>query len=480
MIPQSPATLNPRGTLDANSQWLSALQFRALTRLDANLQPIADLSSSWTSTAQGDRWTFQLRDGLVDHAGNLISADRLVRCLENYQKGELKSPLRTLMPHWTGARTVTPAPGSAAAIEIQLSRPDPTLPQTLAAFRYFLPDSNTGPSEPCSDPVPGQKLIGNGPYQAEPWDATPRESLRLLSRRTGWPDLLFLFVQDDNTRVLKMIRGEVDATLNGISLTKTKWLQETAADRFDIMHRPGARVSYLAFNLRDRILSKREVRQAIAHSIDRESIVKAKLGTFGKTAGSIVSPLLPDGHETDFRYSPKTAELLLDQAGFPRGRDGLRFELRYKTTPAREGMETGIILSEMLARVGIRIKLEILEPAVFFASIRKNSFQLYSSRWLGVTDGSILFRTLRSEHPANRSGYSDPAVDKLLDLAMAEIHASKRKELFSHVQNKIAHDMPFLPLWYWYNTLIVKKGILKPDANAISLNGSFDVFSELR
>ncbi|MBI3535777.1 MAG: hypothetical protein HY072_09875, partial [Deltaproteobacteria bacterium] len=217
-------------------------------------------------------------------------------------------------------------------------------------------------------------------------------------------------------------------------------------------------------------------------SIDRQDIVKHKFHRFCQIAGSLLSPLLDESVQVSFAYNPVLAEQLLDQSGYPRQNNGgIRFSLTYKTTPVREGYETALMFKEMLKKVGINLVLTVVEPAVFLASVKKGNFQLFSSRWVGVADGSILFNTLHSKQKNNRVFYNDLAMDQWLEQAMQEVSLEKRKELLKLVQIKMGKDLPYFPLWYWNNALLIKKEKGKNfKSEYLSIKGALEPLTEIQ
>ena len=113
----------------------------------------------------------------------------------------------------------------------------------------------------------------------------------------------------------------------------------------------------------------------------------------------------------------------------------------------------------MLEKIGINLVLEVVEPAVFFKTIRAGSFQLYASSWAGVADASLLMRTLKTGQFDNRVGYANAAMDRLLTAAMSEADEKLRRTYVIDAQRHLMHDLPYLPLWYLSNTAIVRKGL---------------------
>lgn len=476
MIERPPITLNPRRATDALSQKLDALMFRGLTRINAQLEAEPDLAARWKILDGGKTWIFPIQPGLKDHGGETISAERIASCLENYMTAKPATPFRGSFPGWTQARAEN------GAVWIELSRPNPYLARNVSLFRYFRVE---GDSHPCIEPSAHQAIIGSGMYRQPVWNPAPESQIMLTPFEPvaeGRPPLEIQIVGDDNTRVIKLLRGEVDvAAPYTVSLTKSRWLTSHYPDRFELLETEGVSVSYLAFNLRDPILSQKAVRQAIALAIPRDLIVKNKFLNSCQSAGSLLSARLPESLQTNFAYDPQRAEVLLDSAGFRRPSPGAsRFTLHYRTTPVREGFETGLMIQDVLRKIGIKVSIESVEPAVFLASIKKGAFQLYSSRWIGISDASILYRTLRAGQLDNRVGYDNSIMNDLLDRAITEIDLDKRRPLMQKAQALMAEDLPYFPLWFWNNSIIIRKGLTGLQAKDLSLSGAYEPLTHLR
>jgi peptide/nickel transport system substrate-binding protein len=469
MMDLPPVSLNPRSTIDANGQRLNALFFRGLTRIDANLKAQPDLARSWKTSSGGLKIDFEIAPDQTDHELQPITAQKIAACLNFYFKGKPTSPYIASFPNWISAEAT-----SNERVTLQLSKPDPYILKNISLLRYF---RVKGVAEPCTEPTPGAELVASNAYYMAPWVAYPESEMLLLPESVKRPDLKPIhisFVEDDNTRVLKLIRGEVDATQLSLSVAKEHWLLTHYSDRFKSIVRDGVAVGYLAFNLRDPLLQDRRIREAISLGIDRGDIVKNKLYGSGTLAGSLLSPQLQESSYHVFAYDPEKAKQLLAQAGYSIAHP---LVLHYKTTPVREGYEQGLIFKDMLAKIGVNLVLDLVEPAVFTASVKKGKYQLYASRWLGVADGSILYRTLYSKNPDNRTGYSNPAVDRLLEKAVSELDEQRRIILLKEVQEIAAQDLPFFPLWFWNTNLILRKdapffSTLTP--KSLSLSGALE------
>ncbi len=470
---QVPATLNPRATLDAAGQRINALLFRALTQIDADLKPQADLAKDWKVSADGRFWNFSLKLNVVDHSGAAITPQLILVCLENYRGGQPTSPIRANIPNWKATRL--DAKNGSATLTIELSQPDPYLDRNISSLRFF----RVAGKPACTEPEAGDEIITSGAFRPDHWNSRPEKQLMLLAQEPGALSLELIFVRDESTRLLKFLRGEIDVIQNGLSPTKSRWLVQNHGDRFRMIERDGVNVAYLSFNMKFPELSRLEVRQAIALAIPRAEIVEHKLLGFGKVAGSLLSPLLAESHASGFDYDPAKAEALLEKAGFVRDKEGVRLRLTYKTTPVREGLEQALIIQEALKKIGIAIRLDIVEPAVFLASVRKGAYQLYSSRWIGVADASILTSTLKTGARNNRAQVSDPELDRLLQMAESEPVLERRLPHLIRVQERMTETLPYFPLWYWNNAVIMRKEFEGLTSNDLSLSGGLKPLAKI-
>ncbi|OFZ01907.1 MAG: hypothetical protein A2Z97_01755 [Bdellovibrionales bacterium GWB1_52_6] len=475
LLREGPLNLDPRTALDATSQIFGSLIYRSLVRLDKDLRPVPELAESWTVSKDGLTWDFLLRAGFKDHQDQKIDPVRVHECLESYRKDHSRpSIIRAFTETWKSVSL------KQNHLKIELSRPDPFLLNELVLLRYF---RVPGASGACTGPQNSeQPLIGSGDYQVTTFTPSLEGVLRLKPVSGTRPVLEFHFVQDENTKVLKIIRGDIDAAYNALSHSKLQWLRENHTARFSVLERGGSAVSYLAFNLKNPILANSRVREAIAHALDRRTIAQSKIG--GSLAQTLLPPSLPEallGSDTQTTsYDPVLARKLLDKAGYPEQKNGIRFRLTFKTTPFRESLELAIIFQKMLREIGVELVIESVESAVFFASIRKGNFDLFTSRWVGVTNGSVLNRALHSQSTANRTGYRNPTVDGLLDRSSRELNEVRRAALFQAVQKIMLQDLPYLPLWYWNNTLILKNGITGLKAEDLYRSNSLEPLTRLQ
>jgi len=160
-----------------------------------------------------------------------------------------------------------------------------------------------------------------------------------------------------------------------------------------------------------------------------------------------------------FDYDPARAAKLLDEAGYARGKDGIRFHMAMKTSNVEEMRLLAAVLQQQLAKVGIALDLRSYEFATFYSDVTRGAFQMYSLRWIGGNEQpdifSYAFSTARfSPKGANRGYYSNPRLDALLDDASKSADMARRRADYVEAQQILASDLPAINLWY-RDTIVV-------------------------
>lgn len=148
---------------------------------------------------------------------------------------------------------------------------------------------------------------------------SPKAGAFKMIRSLEAPDdhtVTFRIVPDAIVRALELRKGSADVEVSSLAPDMIPVLAKHP--ELSITERPGTNFAYLGINLEDPILSKREVRQALAYATDRESLIKY----LGRDEARLATGLLPPNH---WAYEPNVttyncdpaAEKLLDTAGFP-------------------------------------------------------------------------------------------------------------------------------------------------------------------
>ena len=467
LIDSAPTNLDPRIGADAYSEHVDGLIFSSLVARDAKMKVIPDLAQSW-DMPDPLTYIFHLRRGVKFHDGRPLTSADVKFTLDSILSGATKTTKRQAYKLVTSVE----APDDDTVV-IRLSEPYASLLWNLTAPGIGIVPRGSG-AEMAQHP------IGTGPFRFV--SASTDEDIVLERNENyfgGAPKIERLrmrIVPDAIVRALELRKGSADATINSLTpdMVVTLAKERGLAAVID----PGSTMAYLAFNFEDPILAKREVRQALAYATDRATIIKYLLRGQARPAQSLLPPnhWAFDADVQQYDFDPARAEKMFDEAGFPRGADGVRMRLALKTSTDEFTRLTSEAIADQWKRVGVKLELRPLEFATFYADITRGSFQMYTLRWVGGNNDPDLFESVFSSKKmppvgSNRGHYKNPQLDVLLDQARVEMGQAKRKEILARVQEIVARDEPYINLWYVDNVCVHRDRLT---GIALSPGGDYD------
>ena len=443
LIESSPANLDPRIGTDAQSQRIGALLFDGLVAHDASFQFTPALAERWEQP-NPLTFVFHLRGGVRFHDGRLLTARDVVWTIDSMRTGAVISPRAAAYA------SVDSIEGrDDRTVVFHLKRPDNFLLTNLSTGAMGIVPQGSGRDF-------WQHPIGTGPFrfvsQQIDQDVTVERNPLSWSVVPRLDRVRFAVVPDAITESLELEKGSGDVAINSLPMDSLAVL--ATRPNLQVEETGGTEIQYLGFNLRDPLLKDVRVRQAIACAIDRDLIIHTLMRNHAQPALS----LLPPGHwafNSDgprYDYNPERAGHLLDEAGHARLRDGVRFHLAMKTSNDEGTRLLAAVLQQQLGAVGIALDLRSYEYATFYSDVSRGAFQMYSLRWIGIEQPDIFsyaFSTARfSPQGANRSHYSNPRLDALLDDAAQSEDTARRRADYAEVQQILARDLPAINLWY--------------------------------
>jgi peptide/nickel transport system substrate-binding protein len=471
-IESSPSHLDPRYATDANSARLSSLIYSSLLRLDNKSRLVGDLAEHWTMI-DAQTYGFRIRRGVTFHDGRALTARDVKYTYDSIMDRRNRSPKR-------GPLRVLESVEQLGSQEIRFHLSEPYSP--------FLEHCTIG-IVPVDSGIPGQDGSRHGPPGSGPFALAGinlGEKVYLKANSSYWegkprlPGLAFQIVPDAIVRVLEFKKGTIQLLQNDIEPDTLPWLGKNTDAIVET--NPGTTFQYIGINLTHPILKLREVRQALAHAIDRDGIIRHILKGQATAANGLLSPLnwAHDDSVPHWPFDPAKAKRLLDQAGYP-DPDGdgpqPRFKLSFKTTNIDLRRRIAETLKEQLSRVGIELEVRAYEWGTFYSDIKKGNFHLYSLAWVGIADPDVFYNIFHSSSAPpngdNRGGYNNPKVDHLLEQGRRESEPVRRKALYHQVQQIFHEDLPYIPLWWVKNVVVRKPEIVGftpfPDGDLFSL-----------
>ena len=473
LIEANPTNLDPRFATDGQSQRLDALIFSGLLARDAQMNLHGDLAESWQNP-DALTYVFHLKPNVKFHDGRPLTSADVKSTFDFILNPANKSPKRGAFRMVENVETPDPQ-----TVIFHLKEPYASFVMNLIPNAAGIVPANA-PSDFARHP------IGSGPFkfvsQSQDEDVQLIRNENYFKGPPSLESLHFRIVPDAVVRALELRKGSADLEMSSLSpdLVPVLIKQPTLA----LTQRPGTNFAYLGINLEDPLLAHKEVRQALAFATDRAALIRYLLHGQAQVASGILPPNHWAYEPNVSQYSLDTAraEKLLDDAGFLRGSNGIRFHLTLKTSTEEQARLIGAALQEQWRKIGIDLELRPLELATLLSDAARGNFQLSYARWVGANNDPDIFEFVFSSKRfppdgANRGHYRNPRIDALTDQIHVESNQEKRKQLCSEVQKIVADDLPYIPMWF---TDVVSVHRRELGDLPISPTGEYDFLTALR
>lgn len=443
------------------------------------LEYTPQLATSWKTSDDGMRITFQLRRGVVFSDGKPFTADDVVFTFDWICNEEVDAP-----------RDRAYVKENIKAVE-KVNDYEVTF---VFAKPYFESFSLAASFQPMAKHFYGTRtprqfndsvglLIGTGPYRLKDPEAwRPGTTIELVRNERYWGepapfDRLYYYEVENDAAELTMFRnGELDtfgATPEQYVKLKDDREINARANRFEYRPLDGG-YTYVAWNQKrgdkaTRFADKR-VRQAMTMLLDRQRMARdIFLGYANVTAG----PFHPASKQNaadvkPWPYDTARAKQLLKDAGYEdRDGDGViesptgeRFEFSLIYSGKNPiGERTALFIKDSLARAGIIMKLESTDWSIMVEKLNKKDFDAITLGWSGGAETDI-FQMFHSSQTVvggdNFMFYQNPELDKLIDEARATTDEAKRMPIWQQCHRILNDDQP-------YTFLLDRKALLFVD-----------------
>lgn len=458
-----PVTLDPRFATDATSARINRLLYRQLVEFDAAQQPVAGLAE-WTRLAPL-HYRFHLLngEGRRFHDGGRLTARDVKATYDSLLDTKTASPHRGSLEMIASIAVI-----DEDTLDFHLSRPDVLFPGRLVIG--ILPAAAIAAGHTFN-----QAALGSGPYAFVAWPEPGRLQLR---RVDDGQRLEFLQVRDPTVRILKLQRGELDMVQNDLPPEMIRYAE--ARPELRVQRGRGSNFTYLGFNMDDPLVGQHAVREAIAHAIDRQTIIHYVLGDAARPASALLPPEHWAGNPALplLAYDPVRARALLAEAGYGEGK---RPRIEYKTSSDAFRLRLATIIQQQLGEVGIDVELSSYDWGTFYGDIKAGRFQMFSLAWVGVKTPDIFHYALHSSQVppvgANRGRFRSKAADELIEAADGEEDPARQAAYYRQLQAVLLAELPYVPLWYEDQVFVARRSIA---GYTPAVDGNYDGLAVVR
>ena len=448
--------------------------FDSLTDVDERARLIPGLAVEWRAL-DPLTWEFRLRKGVKFHDGSDFTAEDVVFSLERPlaikgSPGGFAAYVRALV-----AKEII----DAHTLRLKTAAPYGALPEDLNSIlivsRKATATASTG------DFDAGRAMIGTGPYKFVRFARGDRVELvrndHHWARRAHWDKVTLRILPSDPVRTAALLSGELDAiehvpTADIAKLRKNPAfrLAQTVSWRTLFLHldqyrkRPPTLTAKSGEPLDRNPFMDVRVRRAMSKAINRQAIVERVMEGLALPAGNIVSPGL-FGHNPELKpeaYDPRGAERLLAEAGYPQG-----FAVTLAGPNNRYINDEQVLqaCAQMLARIGIAVRVEAAPLSVFLARVRNQEAGFALIGWGSFASDLALRSLVASPNSEKGHGvwnwarYTNPGLDRLIEQALGTVDDRKREALAREASALAINDIALIPLYHQVISWAMRKNI---------------------
>ena len=418
--------------------------FDSFVGKDADAHWTPSLAMTWTQV-DPLTWDFGLRHDVRFSDGSPFTAEDVVASMQR-----IPSIPGNPGPYTSNLRTITNVVAlDRYTLRVTTDRPNPLLPGQFTNVFVLSKAMANAPPEAFST---ARATIGTGPFRLVSFrygdTAVLEPNPYYWGKAPAWQRVVIRVIGNDAAREAGLLAGDLDLIEN-VPPEDVARLRNT--DGIHVYARPADRVAFLLPNvahdtlplLTDRAgeklkvnpLQDLRVRQAVSLGLDRAALVSRALSGQGVATMQLV-PEGFGGWDASIPVPPPNvagAKRLLAEAGFP---DGFGMTLACPNDRWVNDARICQGVAQMLSRAGFAMKLETMPGSVFFPRSRlgKNEWPLilYELSLSSLRDGQYILQVVaetandaRGMGDGNRGGFSDPALDALIETAVSRSDAGR-------------------------------------------------------
>lgn len=468
MIQEAPRSLDP---LYCNSVYeaLPVNQiFDTLVAYDPSLNVIPALAETWTISKDNREFTFVLREGVRFHNGDPLTAEdvEFSICRQLCHDADVESLAHSylmvvegavefadgLTEDVSGVQVIDPR-----TVKIRLVKPYPSFLEVLAMDNLgIVPEALV---RKIGSEAFGRSPVGTGPFRLAEWSD---DLLRMDANQDyfrGRPHLdqvniRFLTEADSDFGAARFMLRELD-----VLEPPTDSLASLSDDRLVDLHRyQQLSLSFLGLNTSRPPLDQKWLRQAIAHALDRGTMV-ADSPTVRREAVGVLPPGIA-GYSPDPKtllYDPAESRRLLAENGHPNG-EGLPSIVLHNASRGSSALRSMSQLRADLLAVGIQLEVVPVTWAELSEHLDNQTAGAFLLAWIAdLTDPDSFMRSLfESGGSGNYFGHRSDETDRLLAKGSHEFNPVERARIYRELERQVLEEAPMVPLYHTMGIVAVQ------------------------
>ena len=451
--------------------------------------PTYGVAESHTVGEDGKTWTIKLRKDAKWSNGDPVTAKDFEFAWKRVCTPGFDADYAEFMDFIVGARdyrtkvtedwaTVGIKVPDPYTIVVTLTNPTPFFAELLAFYTFF-PVHQATVEKHGDEWTRVENIVSNGPYKLGEYK---HQQYLLLDQNRNYHskgdlkiDETKVFVFKDNNAMLNAFKeGKIDVMAGGIPAGKIPVWRGKSDFRLD----PLLGTYYYRVHVNgNAALKKKEVRQALALAIDRDSLANNTMKGLYLPAKGMVPAM--DGHTPtiDLKFDPDMARELLAKAGYPEGKGFPETTLLFNTDENHKQLAERI--QDMWKReLGVEIKLENKEWKTYLGDIDKLNYQIARAGWIGdYNDPTTFLGIFTTGNGNNDTGWGNETFDGYINGAYAEVDPGKRAEMLRKAEELLIEEAPVIPIMFYQQATLINPRLVghKPQNRDVHLVKYMDI-----
>jgi oligopeptide transport system substrate-binding protein len=469
-----PDSLDPQKARSVESQTILRDLCEGLTTLNKSAGVAPGVATDWTVSADGKKYTFNLRPEARWSNGERVVAADFVAAWRRLVDPAIASGYAQIIDVIENAGDIVAGKKPPEALGV-FAPADSTLVVELASPAAYLPSllshTSTCPvhrptltQHPDELAKPGV-MICNGAFVPKEWV----QGSHILATRNHyyWNDaatrldgVKYLLIPDENAELTRYRAGGLHTTYV-VPRGQFDWIRANLAGQLHVAPQLGT--YFYGFNLnKPPFKDNPGLRRALSLVIDREKLVERVLRVGELPAYGWIPPGVDNytSQSFDYRDTPLAeriaeARRLYARAGYSAAKP-LRFELRYNSGEVHNKVAVAVT-SMWKEALGVEARLTAVEFKSLLQDIDSGDVLVFRSSWQGDYNDAYTFaQYLKSNFGINLPHYHSAEYDSLVGQAAVEIDAAKRRELLEAGERVLLRDHPLMPIYFYVNKHLVK------------------------
>jgi peptide/nickel transport system substrate-binding protein len=348
-------------------------------------------------------------------------------------------------------------------VDIKTKQPIPWFANNM--HQIFIMDKESTESRDPGDVM--VKAIGTGAYKFVEW--VKGSYIRMEANADYWegaPPINKVEIRpitESSTRFAALVSGQVDI-VTGVPVELFDKVKQNP--KLQVVSRPARRSIFLGIgNKPGSPTADIRVRKAMYMAINEDEIIAKIMRGHATPAAQVPDPPTI-GYNPEIKrlpYDPEMAKTLLKEAGYENG-----FDITLTGPNDRYVQDAKIAeaVARYLAKVGIRVKLDVKPKSVFFPEVTKGILDFYLIGWFdGTFDmGRTYFKLVhtRDEEKGfgvfNGAAFSNPEIDKLLESTADIVDPEERKKTLQKLNKMAMDNIAWIPLHYQEDLYAIQQG----------------------